>query len=96
MFCQHGGMRGSVHQDGHYGQRKVPVSGFRSAPEEQVGVHTLCLRCVFILNLELDIWVLSPNCIKGNLNEVASFVSQTLLCKLKNSVSKHHSLVRLT
>lgn len=33
---QHGGVRGAVHQDGHHGQRPLPLPGQRPAPQEQV------------------------------------------------------------
>lgn len=33
---QHGGVRGAVHQDGHHGQRPLPLPGQRAAPQEPV------------------------------------------------------------
>lgn len=36
MPPQHGGVRGALHQDGHHGQRPVPLPGQRPAPQEQV------------------------------------------------------------
>ena len=36
VVSQHGGVRGSVHQNGDHGEREVPLSGQRPAPEEPV------------------------------------------------------------
>ena len=42
-WLQYGGVRGPLHQDGHHGQRQVPLSGQRAAPQEQVGTLTTAL-----------------------------------------------------